>query len=58
MEIPTQKLPIANRPLIQWQIEALKHGGMKNIYIMTGHLGSQVRAAVWCRVECPKIHLT
>ncbi len=51
---PKAALPIANRPVIEWQIQALQAGGIKHIVVVTGHLGGQVRAAVADRMgaEC------
>lgn len=51
---PKAALPIANRPVIDWQIHALHACGIKHIVVVTGHLGGQVRAAVSGRmgVEC------
>ncbi len=39
-------LPIANRPLIEWQVEALKKCGVNNFLIVTGHLAGQIQAAL------------
>jgi len=43
---PKAALPVANRPIIRWQIDALKKCGVKNIVVVTGHLSGQVRDAV------------
>ncbi len=39
-------LPIANRPLIQWQMDALSLAGINNTVVVTGHLGGQVLSAI------------
>lgn len=51
---PKAALPIANRPLIQWQIQALQACGVKTVIVVIGHLGAQVRNAVsdLAGVEC------
>lgn len=41
-EIPKPLLMINGRPMIQWQIENLCEYGIKNIYIITGHLGEKI----------------
>lgn len=43
---PKAALPIANRPLIQWQIAALQACGVKKIVVAAGHLSGQIRDAV------------
>jgi UDP-N-acetylglucosamine diphosphorylase / glucose-1-phosphate thymidylyltransferase / UDP-N-acetylgalactosamine diphosphorylase / glucosamine-1-phosphate N-acetyltransferase / galactosamine-1-phosphate N-acetyltransferase len=43
---PKAALPIANRPLIQWQIQALQACGVKKVVVVIGHLGGQIRDAV------------
>lgn len=43
---PKAALPVANRPLIQWQIQRMQSCGIKNIVVVVGHLGAQVRDAV------------
>lgn len=42
---PKAALPIANRAIIQWQIEALQACGVQEITVVTNHLGAQVRVA-------------
>lgn len=51
---PKAALPIANRPLIHWQIQALQACGVKRIVAAAGHLGAQIRHAVGdlLGVEC------
>lgn len=51
---PKAALPIANRPLIQWQIETLLACGIKTIVVVVGHLGAQIRDVIgdWPGVEC------
>lgn len=43
---PKAALPVANRPLIRWQMDALKALGVKDTLVVTGRLGGQVRAAL------------
>ncbi len=43
---PKAALPIANRPIIHWQIDALQTCGIQNIIVVIGPLGSQIRDAV------------
>lgn len=43
---PKAALPIANRPLIDWQLEALAALGPERIVTVVGHLEGQVRAAL------------
>ncbi len=40
---PKAALPIANRPLIYWQIKTLQSCGVKNIFVVVSHLASQLR---------------
>lgn len=42
-EIPKPLLRLNGKPMIQWQIENLLEYGIKNIYIITGHLGEKIR---------------
>lgn len=51
---PKAALPIANWPLIQWQIEAMQTCGVENFIVVADHLGGQVRSAVkeYEGVEC------
>ena len=39
-------LPLANSPLIRWQIDALKQCGIKRFIVVTSHFGGQVRDAL------------
>ncbi len=43
---PKAALPVANRPLIQWQIETLQACGIKTIVVVIDHLGAQIRDAI------------
>ncbi|MBI1387339.1 MAG: NTP transferase domain-containing protein [bacterium] len=47
-------LPIANWPLIQWQIETMQACGVQRFLVVTGHHDGQVRDAVsgFDNVEC------
>jgi len=51
---PKAALPIANRPIIQWQIDAIRSAGIQEIVVVAGHLGSQVRQAIsgYDGIEC------
>lgn len=40
--VPKPMLPVAGKPLIQWQIEALARAGAKEIIINLHHLGAQI----------------
>lgn len=42
-EIPKPLLRLNGKPMIQWQIENLLEYGIKDIYIITGHLGEKIR---------------
>lgn len=39
-------LPLANRSLIRWQVEALQTCGVKKIIVVINHFGGQVRSAL------------
>lgn len=51
---PKAALPIANWPLIQWQIEAMQSCGVENFIVVVDHLAGQIRSAVteYEAVEC------
>ena len=40
--VPKPMLPVAGKPLIQWQVEALARAGVKEIVINLHHLGEQI----------------
>jgi len=44
-EIPKGLVPVHSKPILQWQIEALKQNGIKDILIITGYLGEKIRSA-------------
>jgi len=41
--IPKALLPIAGRPFLAWQLEALRSSGFSEIVLCIGHLGGQIR---------------
>lgn len=41
-EIPKPLAPIAGKPILQWQIEALRRGGVTDIILVVGHLGEKI----------------
>jgi MurNAc alpha-1-phosphate uridylyltransferase len=43
---PKPLLPVAGKPLIQWHIEALARGGIKELVINHAWLGEQIEAAL------------
>jgi D,D-heptose 1,7-bisphosphate phosphatase len=42
-EIPKPLAPVCGKPILQWQIECLKRGGITDICFVTGHLGEKIR---------------
>lgn len=42
-EIPKPMAPLLGRPLLLWQMEALKQNGITEIVLVTGHLGHVIR---------------
>ncbi len=42
-EIPKPMIPVAGKPLLQWQVERLKENGISEILMVTGHLGAKIR---------------
>ncbi len=42
-EIPKPMVPILGRPLLEWQIEALKRNGIDDICLIIGHLGKKIK---------------
>lgn len=40
---PKPLLPICNKPIMQYQIEEMRELGIKEIYIVIGHLGNQIK---------------
>jgi N-acetyl-alpha-D-muramate 1-phosphate uridylyltransferase len=44
--VPKALLPIAGRPFVYHQLEALKAQGVERVVLCVGHLGDQVQAAV------------
>lgn len=43
---PKATLPVANRSVIDWQLQFLSEAGIESFVVVTGHLGGEVRAAV------------
>lgn len=43
-EIPKPMAPIAGKPILQWQIEALRRGGVTDVILVVGHLGEKIEA--------------
>jgi len=41
-EIPKPMMPIAGKPLLEWQIECLRRNDITEICIVTGHLGEKI----------------
>lgn len=42
-EIPKPMAPVLGKPILQWQIEALRKNGIEKITIITGHLGEKIQ---------------
>ncbi|TAJ22190.1 MAG: hypothetical protein EPO68_03595 [Planctomycetota bacterium] len=45
-QTPKPMLPILDRPLLVWQIEAMRELGIRDIVIVIGHLGHQIVSAL------------
>ena len=43
-EIPKPMVPLAGKPILQWQIEQLRQNGVREILIITGHLGEKIES--------------
>ena len=43
-DVPKPMIPIAGKPILQWQIENLKASGLEDITLVIGYLGSAVRS--------------
>lgn len=41
-EIPKPMLPIAGKPLLEWQVEQLKNNGITDVIMIIGHLGHKI----------------
>lgn len=41
-EIPKPMAPIAGKPILQWQVENLRQGGVTDIILVVGHLGEKI----------------
>lgn len=42
-EIPKPMVPVLGKPLLQWQVEQLRKNGIKEIFIIVGHLGNVIK---------------
>ena len=42
-EIPKPMVPVAGKPILQWQIEHLREQGIAEIVLVIGHLGGKIR---------------
>jgi len=42
-EIPKPMVPVAGKPILQWQLECLREQGVSNIILVIGHLGSKIQ---------------
>ncbi len=42
-EIPKPMVPVAGKPILQWQIERLREQGIDEIVLVIGHLGGKIR---------------
>ena len=40
--VPKALLPIAGKPLLEYQLNLLKSHGFKNVFILTNHLGEHI----------------
>lgn len=47
-EIPKPMAPVLGKPLLLWQMEALKREGITEILLITGHLGHVIRNYFGC----------
>ncbi|MBM3977223.1 MAG: hypothetical protein FJ299_09560 [Planctomycetes bacterium] len=45
-QTPKPMLPILDRPLLVWQIEAMRELGIRDIVVVIGHLGHQIVSAL------------
>lgn len=41
-EIPKPLAPIAGKPILQWQVESLRRGGVTDVVLVVGHLGEKI----------------
>jgi len=42
-DIPKPMVPIAGKPILEYQIDCLRENGIKDIFILVGHLGSVIK---------------
>ena len=42
-EVPKPMVPVAEKPILQWQIECLREQGVSDIVIIVGHLGEKIQ---------------
>ena len=43
---PKPLLPVAGKPIIQWQIEWLKNAGVEDFVLSVGHLAEKVQSVM------------
>ena len=43
-EIPKPMVPVAGKPILQWQIESLREQGVRDIVLVIGYLGEKIRS--------------
>lgn len=41
-EIPKTLIPVKGKPILEYSIEQLRESGLKDIYILVGHLGEKL----------------
>lgn len=41
--VPKSLVPVAGKPLLEYQLESLRRGGIVRVILVTGHLGEQIR---------------
>lgn len=44
--LPKSLLPVLDRPLVLWQLAALRAAGVREVVLVIGHLGARIRALV------------
>ena len=42
-ELPKPMAPVAGKPILQWQVENLRHNGIRKIILVVGYLGHVIR---------------
>jgi choline kinase len=51
LDRPKCLVPLAGRPLLEWQLEALRAAGMEDVTVVTGYRADQIRA-----LGCATVH--